>query len=141
MTAEQIGQTERDVRARSGGRATGAGDEFRARVDVVGVDVMLMFVGPPGAEQRPGRQIAAYRDAAHKFATVCRASGSPLLSRVDPEGGLVLTSGEMPQFMAELDAVQQVALAASERAALVDVGHLALLCSTNTATEIHLRGD
>jgi hypothetical protein len=71
----------------------------------VGVDVTLVRVEQRGSSSRRRRmsQVDAVLDLHDKFARLCGSSVLPMLSRVDPYGTLILTSGEMDQFISEVE--------------------------------------
>ncbi|MEU8356361.1 hypothetical protein AB0C27_10160 [Nonomuraea sp. NPDC048882] len=64
-----------------------------------------------------------------------------MLERVDPYGDLILTSEEMPQFLAELDYLAGLAETAGEHDVLANVARLAAICREDAVLELHLVGD
>lgn len=109
----------------------------------MGVDVMIMRVTRLGSSSRRRRLdlVDAFLDVRDVFADVCRESRLPMLSRADPYGSLILTSAEMPQFVAELTQ----ALARTEDApvwsVVTEILRLGEMCAKDADLELHLEGD
>jgi len=108
----------------------------------MGVDVVLMRVARQGTSPKRRRlsPLASVGDEDGVIARSFSESGTPMLSRVDPYGDLVLSPAEMGQFIAEAEF-----LAAG--AGVTGVGlirrvlELARRCRDTAGTELHLQGD
>ncbi|WP_156325388.1 hypothetical protein [Nonomuraea sp. SBT364] len=114
----------------------------------VGVDAVLMRVDRAGTSPRRRRVVPAgpvVGDRADVFVRLVERargrSGVPMLERVDPYGDLILTSEEMPQFLAGLDYLAGLAETAGERDILENVARLAAVCREDATLELHLVGD
>jgi hypothetical protein len=109
----------------------------------MGVDVVLKQVSQPGTSSRRRQltQVDVAPDGDDVFAGICARSKLPMLSRVDPYGDLILTTAEMPQFIAEVNEELGIASTAPERELLAGVRRLAERCAAETSTELHLEGD
>lgn len=109
----------------------------------MGVDVVLNEVSQPGTSSRRRwvTQVDVVPGPGEVFVRVCARSSLPMLGRVDPYGDLVLTSVEMPQFVAELEQELAVSVMVAEREVLSAVRWLAERCAADSSTELHLLGD
>ncbi|WP_434587347.1 hypothetical protein [Streptomyces sp. A5-4] len=109
----------------------------------MGLDIVLKRVEQPGTSPRRRRlaQVDAVLDGSDLFAHICASSNLPMLSRADPYRTLVLTMQDMPQFLAEVDAVRRSADGDPARVILVAVRRLAERCADEASMEIHLEGD
>jgi hypothetical protein len=108
----------------------------------MGIDVALMEVSQQGTSPRRRRlrQRAVVIDRDDFFATICRGSGKPMLSRADPYGDLVLTQSEMDQFIGEVKSlISGLDLSNVDR--LRQIVELASKCRDNPNTELYLQGD
>ncbi|WP_405063900.1 hypothetical protein OG474_20265 [Kribbella sp. NBC_01505] len=105
----------------------------------MGVDVLLLRVDRAGTSPKRRRlvQLAVLGDPDDVFAGLCARSDLPMLGRVDPYGDLVLTTSEMPQFLAELAAEH----AREPQELLTGIRQLAERCAAEPGTELHLVGD
>jgi len=109
----------------------------------MGVDVLLMQVRREGtSSKRHHRSVLdSVPDYSDVFAELCENSGKPMLSRVDRYGSLLLTSQDMPQFIAEVDGLRSGVAAAEQVAILDQIGRLARRCGEDGSLELHLEGD
>ncbi|MFI6280079.1 hypothetical protein [Streptomyces sp. NPDC050988] len=109
----------------------------------MGVDVLLMQVRREGTtSKRHHRSVLdSVPDYSDVFAELCENSGKPMLSRVDRYGSLLMTSQDMPQFIAEVDGLRSGVAAAEQVAILDDIGRLARRCDEDGSLELHLEGD
>jgi hypothetical protein len=109
----------------------------------MGVDVLLMQVRREGTSPKRHRRsvLDSVPDYSDIFAELCENSGKPMLSRVDRYGSLLLTSLDMPQFIAEIDALRSGAETAEQTAILGEIGRLARRCGEDENLELHLEGD
>ncbi|MEV6591629.1 hypothetical protein [Streptomyces acidicola] len=109
----------------------------------MGVDVLLMQVRIDGtSSKRHYRSVLdSVPDYSDVFAELCEKSDKPMLGRVDRYGSLLLTSMDMPQFIAEIDGLRS-GVNSEERAAVLDeIGRLARRCGEQGNLELHLEGD
>ncbi|WP_061295421.1 hypothetical protein [Herbidospora cretacea] len=109
----------------------------------MGVDVTIMRVTRPGSSPRRRRldPVDAFLDVRDVFADVCRESRLPMVRRADPYGSLILTSAEMPQFVAELTQTLARTEDASVRSVVTEILRLGELCAADADLELHLEGD
>lgn len=114
----------------------------------LGVDVVLMRVGRAGTSPRRRKVVPVGPDLADSddvfVSLVERVRGrdrAPMLERVDPYGDLVLTSGEMPQLLAELGYLRGLATSIEERERVTRLERLAVMCMADPALELHVAGD
>ena len=109
----------------------------------MGVDVVLVVATNPGTgpRRRRVRPVAVFLDETGGFADLCRESGSAMLQRVDPYRTLILTSSEMEQFVAEIEAAKSHSDEGTKRAILTEIANLAVRCAQDCRTELHLEGD
>lgn len=105
----------------------------------MGVDVVLRRVSGP--KRRQVSHVDVVGDGAEVFVRICRDSEFPILGRVDPYGDLVLTAGDMPRFIAEVDATVDLVDGEAELRMLFAVRALAERCATEASMELHLVGD
>jgi hypothetical protein len=108
----------------------------------MGLDVVLMRVTQRGTgpKRRQRSPLAVVSDEGDVLAREFPVSGTPMLSRADPYGDLVLTPAEMEQFIEEAQAL----LAGADEAfadPLRRVLALARRCREDPRTELHLQGD
>lgn len=109
----------------------------------MGVDVVLKRVSQPGTSprRRSLTQAEVILDSSDLFARICAQSNLPMLSRVQPYGTLILTTDEMPQFIAEIDSTQLTVDDERQHALLAGIRELAERCAREESMEIHLEGD
>ncbi|MFJ9585489.1 hypothetical protein [Streptomyces acidicola] len=109
----------------------------------MGVDVLLMQVHRKGTSPKHHHRsvLDSVPDYSDIFAELCENSGKPMLSRVDRYGSLLLTSLDMPQFIAEVDGLRSSVESAEQAAILDEIGGLARRCGEGGNLELHLEGD
>jgi hypothetical protein len=110
---------------------------------IMGVDVLLMRVHKAGSGPKRHLRtvIDSVGDSKDIFAQFCEASRKPMLQRVKPNGSLVLTTLDMPQFIAEIESLRKPAVSAAQKALLDDIERLARTCGDDRTLELHLEGD
>ncbi|MEU1122841.1 hypothetical protein ABZ371_04460 [Streptomyces sp. NPDC005899] len=109
----------------------------------MGVDVVLTRVTRRGTSpaKRQLTTVGVVQDEADLFAGLCVSSRLPMLNRVDPYRTRVLTSADMPQFIAEIDATGGLVEGPRERSLLARIRELAERCAEAGSLELHLHGD
>jgi hypothetical protein len=109
----------------------------------MGVDVVLMQVVQRGTSPKKRRltPVQFVQDEADLFSNLCVHSSLPMLSQVDPYRTQILTSADMHQFIAEVDATRALTAEEREQELLHQIRRLAERCSEIPGLEIHLQGD
>ncbi|WP_432067501.1 hypothetical protein [Streptomyces sp. C10-9-1] len=109
----------------------------------MGVDVVLMQVAQRGTSPKKRRltTVEFVQDGVDLFSGLCANSTLPMLNRVDPYRTQILTSVDMPQFIAEVNATCDQVKEQRERDILEKIRKLAERCAVAASLELHLQGD
>ncbi|GAA4609242.1 hypothetical protein GCM10023107_90660 [Actinoplanes octamycinicus] len=113
----------------------------------VGLDVELFMFEQEGTsfQRRRSVELATVGDTGFRFAQAVeraqRRRSTPMLDRIDPYGAMELSSGEMPQFLSELDQMLTAAVDQGERKVIEAVRNLAERCSNDQNLALRLVGD
>ena len=82
------------------------------------LDILLVAVSQRGtsSRRRTLRTLAGTCDTEGELVRLAATSGRPLLAKIDPYGGLVLTPSEVDQLVAELRSLDGAARGTARRA-------------------------